>query len=246
MKKIAILFICLAIIFSCKKDSKPVETTTTNSGTEVIKGNITGSTVQYNQYGEELKTGLNSVTVSLDNDNVTAITDEAGKYTLIGVKPGIYVISLSKPGCTTFKIQQVNFPGNGTLNQSPRQIVETPTFSFQSATANWEKDSTFKNKLNLKINLNLNSNSKEIWAAIITGTTSNIDIMKTNDIVRTFKIPANKTTYSFYYNASISDTSNLYVKIYTSAGLYEAYRDVQDNNLVYSGIGAGLPAVKVK
>ena len=251
MKKAIFIFICLAGIISCKKDIKTTEPAPTTNN--VITGNITGSTVQYSQYseyGNELKTGLNGVTVSLDNDNVTATTDEAGNYTLVGVKPGIYVISLSKPGCVTYKIQQVNFPGNGTLKMGVVEIIETPTHTFQSATASFEKDSVHPSSgsLRLKINIKLNPNSKDLWAAVFTGTNSNMDLSNLRDFPWSYKIPANKSDYSFYttYPMTGIDTSKVYVKVFAGSARTNYFTEGPNNTMVYQGVGAGLPVVKAK
>ena len=86
MKNIMFILIFTVVFLSCKKTTPTTPTTTTDN---VITGNISGKTIQYDQYGHTLTSGLNGINVSLDNSTVTAVTNNSGNYTLQGVRPGV-------------------------------------------------------------------------------------------------------------------------------------------------------------
>jgi len=241
MKKITFIFICLTIIFSCKKDDKPVENNNTNNtNSNVINGNISGSIKQFNQNGELLSSGLNGVTITLDNDNVSTTSDTSGKYNLQGVKPGIYTIFYSKPGCETYQIQQVNFPGNGILFKDAT-LIETPTFSLESATMTMDSSNLHSS---IKVSLKLSPNSKDVWVGFISGPDNSVDINKSNYYGPfVYKIPASTSTYTFKTN---SLSSNNFGKIYTYAGNQSSYYDYATKTNKQQGFGASLAAIKYR
>jgi hypothetical protein len=246
MKHLLYLPLILILIGSCKKKKAA------DPESQVATGSITGKTTQFSQYGEKLTTGLNNVTVSLDNDVTTTVTDNAGNYTLSGVKPGIYTIFFTKPGCGVYQVQQVNFPGNGTLYQDGT-LIENPTFTFLSATAKTDTGSAPILIPALHINIKLNPNPKAISAMIVLGPTDDLDLNKSGSYIRmfSFTIPAN--TSDFISSMSYRPDEGAYAKIYPYSGnsiSYSgnsiSYHNYATNTNIFLGYGAALPAIKIQ
>lgn len=245
MKNLIILpaLVSFLLIASCKKKETATET-------PVATGTIAGKTSQYDQYGNLLSTGLNNVTIFLDNDNVTAVTDNSGNYSLEGVKPGIYTISFSKPGGGLFQIQQVNFPGNGTLYKDGI-VIETPTFNFTSVTSVLVDSSVsqYYPAKWIKTVFNLSPVSKAVQAAVLLGSSGNLDINKAGSYFRPFivSVPANTSSYSAMINISSYSnlTGDLYVKIYPYSGYTMSYHDYSTGNNINQGYGPPSAAIKI-
>jgi len=242
MKNIAFALICIVVFLSCKKTTPTTSTTTTDN---VVTGNISGKTTQIDQYGNTPSSGLNGVTVSLDNSTVTAVTDNSGNYILQGVKPGVYTIFFNKQGCEAYEIQQVNFPGNGTLYENG-YAVQKPTFQFASATAVNVVDSIFHQN-RVKVTLNLSPNTNSLNLSYITGANNSIDTINPGQgSFYNIQIPPNTSTFTF--NTAFfgfTSATGSYVKIYPYSGGGVSYHDYGTNSNKFLGYGTPLAAIKV-
>lgn len=240
MKNLLCLAAFILLLSSCKKKGTSTSETT---------GNISGKVTQYNQYGETMTNDLNNVVVRLDNDAVASLTDNGGNYTLSGVRPGIYTIYFSKPGCGVYKIQQVNFPGNGTLYNKNAELVETPTFNFRSASFTFTPSSD-RPEASITINIKLDPQLRDVRAYVVVGKTASLDITNHRSEAEAlyFVIPANTSdfTATLRYSHPNYKASELYAKVYTYAGRSVTYQDISTKSIVLFGHGQALPAVKIK
>jgi hypothetical protein len=239
MKKIIYFSLIITLVTSCKKKED------TTSTPDAVTGSIAGKVIQYDNSGEKLVSGLNNVTVSLDNDPNTAQTDAAGNYTINGVKQGIYAISFKKTGCTTFQNQQVTFPGNGTLF-SNAYIVADPGFTFESVNAAIVDSISSDYQKVIRINVNISPQPKTVMGAIYFGYEADISQINYSYYV-SFNIAENTAQISFNITVPFQDNpgNSLYLKIYPYSGITYSYFDFKSNTSVYTGYGTPLASIKV-
>lgn len=240
MKHLIFTGLILFSFLSCKKKETTAET-------PLITGSISGKVDQYNQSGEKLSSVLNQVSISLDNDIATATTDEKGNYSLSNVKPGIYTIFFNKPGCKTFQIQQVNFPGNGTLFKDA-ELVETPTAEFLSATLKYGdtlwNDHSFPK---LTIHIKLKPVTITTWFTIVYGSGLEIDFDKngTYSTFQSYQILPNTSDYKFNLVMASGAQYN-FARIYPYSGYTSGYYDYNNKTSIKIGYGKPLPAQKIE
>ena len=75
------------------------------------RGNITGMILLYDNEGVAV-TDNSGVTVSIDNNNVSAKTDATGRWTLDSIPYGVYDLSFTKEGYATGKLMGVDHKAN--------------------------------------------------------------------------------------------------------------------------------------
>lgn len=114
---------------SCKKQGPPGDDGPVGPTGPVPAGTITGKVTQFDEFGTELKTGLNTVTVSIQGTNLNAVTDENGTYVLPSVQPGIHVLGFRGPKTQVCQNDQVTCTGSGTLHIDAT-LYNKPTWTF--------------------------------------------------------------------------------------------------------------------
>lgn len=238
MKKIFIYCFLVVLFFSCKKSK-----TTENTANSTPTGSITGKVTQLDQYGIVSSNSLNNVTVSLIGTNISTISDASGNYTLSNVPAGMYTLKTEKPGCRPYQIQQINFPGNGTMYKDT-YTFDIPTFSFNSA---YIKDSMQFSIRKLFININLNPINKEVGYFIIASKTGVPDINDASTFTTPFipmSILPNTSNYNYFY-PPITESGTYYLKVYpyvlNKGSNYPQYFDYNSNKYVYVGQGNPIP-----
>lgn len=240
MKKLIYVSLCVLALSNCTKKN------TTTIVESPATGTISGNTEQYNQYGELLKTGLNNVTVTLDNDPASTTTDEYGNYTLSGIKPGVYSISFSKPGCTTYKLQQVTFPGNGTLYKNGFAI-ENPTYTLLNASITLDTTHTQNSNQVITIKGNITPSTKPVNVTVFISTNPDLTNNTSGNFTRVISIPANTSSFTNTFGYPIYDWStNIYAKLYASNVYTFSYHEFTTNSNVLLGYGNSLATVKLK
>ncbi len=240
MKKLLIMALCIGALAQCKKktESEPDPIAATPEPTGSIMGNV----AQRDQYGALYTTGLNTTTVSLFGTSYKTVTDASGNYTLSGVPASMYDIVTEKPGCPLYRIQQINFPGSGTMYRNT-SVCDKPTYTFNSAVV---KDSVNgSHKVAVTINMNNNSNYTSAMILYSTSNTIDIDVPSSYFKANLFTIPDNKTTYTnFDLMASGLATGTYYVKIYPfnySDGGFYSQTTGSTNVVKYVAYGTPLP-----
>jgi hypothetical protein len=146
MKKIVVLLsitIIFLFVYSCDKDSNPV----------IVNGkpgDIIGHVMIENYYWDENVDNSN-IKVSLNESDITTLTDYDGKWTLKNVPAGVYDIIFSKQGFDTTLIFGFPFPGNGTMYCYYQQGINA-TWNNGMFGSNWSIFNLRETKMNqLKI-----------------------------------------------------------------------------------------------
>jgi len=240
MKKLILVLIIAVSFYSCRKEvtePAPANLPTT------IEGTITGNLAQWDQYGTEYLSNLNTATVSINNTNYSTVTDATGNYTLTNVIPGTYNISYIKTGCGTVQRQQITFAGNGTyyLNAS---ICDRATHVFNSGTFS-------KNGGNLDINLTLTPLTQRTGALLILGTTNaNPDLSDPSSYsgINIFDIPANSSSHLEIHNLGNNPPGTIiYGRLYPFPYYVDgaSYGDYQSNKTMWTAFGTPLSTFSV-
>ncbi|MDP3556422.1 MAG: hypothetical protein Q8T03_03545 [Bacteroidota bacterium] len=241
MKNIILSFICVMALGSCKKEKVEGPQGAQGNPGNGISGNISGKITQVNQFNTNYSSGLNTTTVSIDGTSLSTITDIIGNYTLSSVPPGIYDISLNKNGCGLTKLQQVNFPGNGTLYLNGTiSDKATHTFTNGAVTVNGQQ-------INTLVNYPSSVNTKA--GIVILGKMPNVDITNPTsyDAVQQFYIFPSTTTYSTNFSFAIFDSiaypsgTTIFAKIYPTTNASSGYTDYSIGKFIYTGFGTPLP-----
>lgn len=249
MKNLLLPIFCLsAILSSCKKET--VEGPQgpqgpAGPGGSAPSGTLAGKAKQYDEFGVEYTSGLNTTTVSVDGTNMSAVTDASGNYSIPNVPPGVYNLSFTKPGAGLYKATQVTFPGNGVLYNTA-SVVDKATTIISTAMV---KDTMFFSTPQIKFQLTCPPISKSRAFMLVFGKTANIDLAVPSSYNAIYVINLssgstgiNSTTNisGSNYNA-FSSGSAIYVKVYPIATSYSGYYDAAIDENVYTTYGTPFP-----
>jgi hypothetical protein len=118
-----ISIVCVFLFFtSCNKSDKNL----------YYKGNIVGFIHLVDESGNEVN-DKSGVTVTLDNTPYSSISDEIGRYELVGVKAGTYNVYFSKEGYGTMKQSGYSFiGGNIPAYVGKTSLYQMPTIVVKS------------------------------------------------------------------------------------------------------------------
>lgn len=245
MKHFLLPILCLsAILSSCKKDT--VEGPQGPQGPagangSAPSGTLAGKARQYDEFGVEYTTSLNTVTVTVDGTNLSTVTDASGNYSIPNVPPGVYNVTFTKPGAGLYKATQVTFPGNGILYNTA-SVVDKATTVITSAVV---KDTMFFSTPQIKFQIATTPLSKSRTFMLVFGKTANIDladpssynnIYTTNMQSGASGINGTTNISGTNYNA-FSSGSTIYVKVYPIATSYTGYYDAAIDENVYTTYG---------
>ena len=207
-----LLFLLIAA-WSCKK-STTTNTVVVNSNTS--PGYISGVVLQYDQFGVQATQNLNGVTVSVEGQTYTTVTDTAGRYTLSGVQPGTYNVLFGKAGYGLWQQQQVSFAGNGTYFING-YVYQKPNYNFSTVVL---KDTAIPkgSQRGIWFFTSLPSAPQARGFLIISSKNNALDLNKplSYDKLSTFNVPANTSTYNLLleYNSPQTTPVTTYYRIY--------------------------------
>lgn len=247
MKKIILGIGCIAVLYSCKKETiegpqGPAGANGTNGS--VPAGTLVGKVKQYNQFGIQYTSGLNTTTVSVDGTSLSGITDAQGGYTIANVPPGVYDLSYSKPGAGLVKMKQITFPGNGTLHHS----VDLGDKATYQLTGGYVKDSVLGASPNVRYNITFNPLNNNRTFALVFGKTANIDLgdPSSYSLVYGTYVQPNASSFASYIQitsnafSEINSGSVVYVKVYPMSLGGEGYYDPILDKTIYTNYGTPL------
>jgi len=246
-----ILMLAFIISFtSCKKDKiagpQGPQGPPGPSGASA-KGSIAGKVKQYNYYGEQYATNLNTCTVSIAGTEISTVTDATGSYTLSEVSNGIHEIIFSRPNSGVMKMQQVSFPGNGNLIQN-MSINDKATYSIISAAI---KDTMYFGLSSLKISLSIASDTKARKVLLVFGKNQNIDpsIADAFEYQHQIEIPSGVTNVDTYMPYEYTDLekkfntgATVHAKFFPCAVNDGGYYDYVSEKSINTSCGSPLPA----
>ena len=213
MKQLFSLLFFALLIGACKKTTT-TETVVINSN--LSPGFISGVVLQYDQFGVQATSKLNQVTVSVEGQTYTTVTDTNGAYTLSNVLPGTYNVMFGKAGYGVWQQQQVSFAGNGTYFING-YVYQKPTYNFNTLSV---KDTVIPKGAQRAIWLfgSITPALQNRGFLIISSKSNTLDITKplSYDKLSTFSVPANASTFNlqFEYNPPQSTPVTTYYRIY--------------------------------
>jgi hypothetical protein len=234
MKKTLTACVFLIGFYSCRK-----EVAAPQPQSNVIPGTITGKVAQFDQYGVQLTTGLNTAVISIDGTSYSTTTDAAGNYMLTNVAPGTYNISFNRPGCGLWQKQQVSFAGNGTYYLNGYS-TEKPTYSFTGsiidsiAAIGGHKVFAY---------LQMSPITSPGGILILRSQNPNLNINDPSSYQNIYQnsVPANTSSFKLWIDYAYSGT--WYYKAYPYPNIYYGafYDDAPSEKRIYSAYGNQLP-----
>lgn len=253
MKKTILLLCCLATAFSsCKKETiegpQGPQGPAGANGT-ANPGTITGKVRQFDESGNEYKTGLNTTTVSVDGSTLSTITDATGSYTFNNVPAGVYALSFVKNGAGLVKITQITLPGNGTVYGSPK-IADNASFVFTSALA---KDTIIFGSKTVFVKMIYPMLANRQNVATVLSKSPEIDLADPSSyevvLINALETGSTERAIAFNLNADLFSTfeigSQVYIKTYPIALTNYSYFDAARNETIYTSYGAPFPTVSI-
>ncbi|HTQ66464.1 MAG TPA: carboxypeptidase-like regulatory domain-containing protein [Puia sp.] len=121
MKIIAVAFLFLMLLFSCKKETgvpgpQGVQGNRGTNGVLKDTGSISGKLSLYDEFSLRKK-DFSGITVTMTSGSLTLtdITDSAGEYHFTGLQTGTYNFSYQKTGFGTYKVFGVSHTPGGEL-----------------------------------------------------------------------------------------------------------------------------------
>ncbi len=253
-----LLFITLAlacIISSCTKEITVIQKTTPVNDTTAkgpVSGPVAGIVRCYTETGKNLP--LSGVKVSIENTNISAISDASGNFILPGVTEGVYTIVYSKDSFGTKKTFNFPYPSGG-LN--PVFMIKKPVEVFSALvdslvyTLATPPDTLFY--LLGSCNISNVDTKYEMLALIAFGLTPDFDV---NDAFKlptatgyclagnnTFKLQVDLSELLFYLKSNFPayHGKKIYVKVYPFPYITSGYDgfDYTDpiNGIQYTAIG---------
>ena len=247
MKRIISLFICVLVLFSCKKETQKEPDIILPP--KEVTGSISGKVNHYDQFGMLYTSNLNTTTVSIVGNGFSAVTDEQGRYSIKGVTSSTYTLQFEKPGCGLIRTENVIYKTSDTTNYNA-SIADIPTFSLDMVYAkdtSWFSPS-FKG---LYYGASTSIQTKKAMVVAIVGKTQNLNIddpstylnyatasrADTSDFQRFFSYSLLKDTYTF------KQDSILYMRIYPVSTLGSSYFSRTHNTPVYTAHGTPYPTI---
>lgn len=251
MKRFLLPILCLsAVLSSCKKDTVegpqgPQGPSGSNGSAPT--GTLAGKARQFDEYGVEMSTGLNTTTVSVDGTTLSTVTDASGNYSIPNVSPGVYNISFTKPGAGLYKATQVTFPGNGILYNTA-SVVDKATTVITSALV---KDTMFFSTPQIKFQIACAPISKSRTFMLVFGKTANIDLTDPSSYNNIYTVNLQSGSSGINGTTNIAGTnynafptgSTIYVKVYPIATFYSGYYDAAIDENVYTTYGTPYSTV---
>ncbi len=254
------ILLCLFILVlnGCKKgDMGPQGPAGTNGPTgstgPVLTGTLAGHIMLSDQYGTSVFTGLNNISVSLDDTgSSSSTTDNNGMYSMSNISTGTYSLTVNKDASYgMMKVQNLQFVGGGTLNRDVR-LSQIPTFSILTATA---IDTTTATGNQIKLSGTVPTDTKARKAVVFVGSLPGVTSNTANYIsTYTINIAANATVFNLlipttdFYNMGISSGGTAYLAVYPAAQMYNTtstYEDFATGRTVFSAIGTNASSVSV-
>lgn len=215
-----------------------------------LKGTLEGHITLADQYGTSVFTGLNNISVSIDNTGLTATTDNAGMYSFGNLNTNDYSLTINKD--TTYgmtKAQGIQFVGGGILNRDAK-LSQIPTFSLGSAVA---VDTATAAGNYIKIRGSVTADTKARKAVVFVGASASVSSNTTNYIsFYSVNIAANATTFSLsistndFYGMGMSSGATAYFAVYPASSLFAStstYEDFNTGKTVFTSIGKTAMAV---
>lgn len=110
----------------------------------VLTGTRTGVVYLFDQFGGALASD-SGMTVTADPGDIASVSNNAGQYSLGGLRTGVYTISFVGTGYGTFLEPRVGFVGGGISQVAPIDLAQKSTASISgvSATPNVVGDTIF-------------------------------------------------------------------------------------------------------
>jgi hypothetical protein len=247
MKRIIPLFICVLVLFSCKKDTQKEPDSVLPP--KEVTGSISGKINHYDQFGTLYTSNLNTTTVSIEGNGFLAVTDAQGRYSIKGVSSSTYTLLFEKPGCGLIRKENITYNINDTVTYNA-SLADIPTFSLDMVYAkdtSWFS-STFKG---IYYGASTSVQNKRAMVVAIIGKTQSLDIddpttflnyaaasrADTADFQRFFSYSLLKDTYTF------KKDSILYMRIYPVSTIGSSYYSIKYSTPVFSAHGAPYPTL---
>jgi hypothetical protein len=198
-----------------------------------LNGDIIGFVHRYDTYGNRQFTGLDNVTVSIDNTAFTTTTDATGRYSFGNMPTGTYSITYSKSGYGNDRLQGIPHVGGGSSTYLTT-VKLSPVTTFFPITLNASSSAV------TGITVTGNMNSNDIYdrrIAFFIGFSNSTSSATTNYIdIEGGTVVANGT--SFTYNISKQALNNLgavagttlYIRAYGINGSYSSSCNAVDYN----------------
>jgi hypothetical protein len=251
MKKTILTILCLSALLACKKEKvegPPGPQGPAGANGSNSTGTIRGTVPQFDQYSVKQSSGLNTTTVSVDGTNISTVTDAEGKYGISGLAPGVYDLSYIKPGCGLAKMQQIVFPGNGTLSMNC-DVYEKPSYSFSNGFA---KDTIMFGAHYLKYGFQLAPVNKTRYYLVLYSNTSSVNIAdplsyfhsSQNTIFSNASTVSSQSQFTGGIFDEFDSGATLYLKFYPMSNSAR-YTDLVTGEDVYTNVGTPLPTYTV-
>ena len=249
------LIILSVVLFGfCKKEPAGSQGPSGSQGPNgpvgtVPTGTLTGSVAQRDETGAYLKTGLNTVTVSIKGTSFNAVTDSDGVYTISSVPAGVYVLEFKSKKSQTCRNTQVPFSGNGVMYLN-LELFNKPTWGFSNLSIKDTTQGTFRF---IKIAATIPA-SVTVYSTFLVLFSTNNKIDNTDPSSYDYlAISYSGVPYKIYYNQTVSSSDNTYytpgypsgtiyyAKAYALTSSLARYMDVASQQYVYYSV-SDIPA----
>ncbi|MDI1355587.1 MAG: hypothetical protein PSX36_11750 [bacterium] len=248
MKTFVYACLCLSIFVSCKKET--VEGPAGPQGPagasgSASSGSLSGKVRQYDEFGIEYSSNLNTTTISVEGTTLFTITNANGNYTISNVPSGIYDLTFTKINAGLMKQKQITFPGNGTLYNSTK-VGDKPSFAITSAML---KDSTLGVNPIVYMNFKMVASSQQRTIGVVLSNAANLDLASPSSYqaVHLVDIPSNTSNLNsqFLLQSSLFSMfpmgSIVYAKAYPINATPYGYYDPAADQDIYTNYGAAFP-----
>jgi len=247
MKNTLLSLILLSSLLSCKKET--VEGPQGPQGpagadASASTGTLSGNVKQYNTYSEPIASNLNTTTVSIAGTTFVTVTDTAGKFSFKQIPYGVYDLSFTKTGAGSKKINQVVFPGTGSLFLNT-SLYDKPNYQFTGGVV---KDTIQFSAPYCLVKLSFAAINKARTAILIFGNSNTIDIAHPESYQLEYELNLNPNQSSLQTTIGLAHPmfnvfpvgSTIYARVYPLSNIEPTYYDYLIDKDVHTDYGTAL------
>jgi Carboxypeptidase regulatory-like domain len=219
-------------------------------------GSITGSVALIKANGLQ-PAERESVAVSIDGTQFSAITDSIGAWSIPNLGPGTYNFSFSRAGYDTARAVQVGFTGTGSKSLGTTNLCQAPSFNVSNLW-HWVSADTNRIRLGIKLDTTLSDSNAPYRVFLFFGTDSFVSsnpshyaAVSTNNVM-IFQNGVDSTsiilTAQTLVNFGFVEGNAVYIAAYAAnaGSANSAYTDPATGRAVYVNINpVGSNVVKV-
>jgi len=228
------------IIVGCKGDKGA-----DGKSAEILKGSISGFVALADSNGIKMKDNRGA-TISIDGTNYRAESDSIGKWIIKDVPAGIYILTISKPGYSAYKIRH-SFVGGGDDFLYFHMIGKLPTFQI----SNLFVEHTTNNQ-NVIVNASLSSSTAEnviIYfnrsSKVSSDPADNIGyVFATSKVVGTTNTLSSVIYLPVWQNMDVSSGTKIFLRVYPNVKSgYNMFIDSETGKGIYLSLGPNPSAI---